>query len=54
MTELFQSSDRLFENILAIDYRRLLAKSLFDNLFNWLVAKMNLVILPEELKTGRA
>lgn len=29
-----------------------LAKALFDNMFNWLVAKMNIEILPEEMKSG--
>ena len=29
-----------------------LAKGLFDNMFNWLVNKMNLLILPKELKSG--
>jgi len=31
-----------------------LAKGLYDNLFNWLVAKMNIEILPDELKSGDA
>ena len=29
-----------------------LAKSIYDKLFNWLVAKLNLEILPDELKSG--
>lgn len=29
-----------------------LAKAIFDNMFNWLVAKMNIEILPAELKSG--
>lgn len=29
-----------------------LAKAIFDNLFNWLVAKMNIEILPAEKKSG--
>jgi myosin heavy subunit len=29
-----------------------LAKGLFDNMFNWLVNRMNLTILPRELKEG--
>ena len=29
-----------------------LAKQLFDNMFNWLVAKMNIEILPDDLKSG--
>ena len=28
-----------------------MAKALFDNLFNWLVAKMNIEILPDEKKS---
>ena len=31
-----------------------LAKSLYNNMFNWLVAKMNIEILPEEKKLGDA
>lgn len=29
-----------------------LAKAIFDNMFNWLVAKMNIEILPAEKKSG--
>ena len=29
-----------------------LAKGLFDNMFNWLVGRMNLTVLPKELKYG--
>ena len=29
-----------------------MAKALFDNMFNWLVAKMNIEILPDEKKSG--
>jgi len=31
-----------------------MAKAIFDNLFNWLVAKMNIEILPDEKKSGDA
>jgi len=29
-----------------------LAKGMFDNMFNWLVAKMNMMILPEAKRSG--
>lgn len=29
-----------------------LAKGIYDNMFNWLVAKMNIEILPEAKKSG--